>query len=132
MLSLGKVGIRCKDMDKSASFYRDILGLKEFIVGGLPADRLRFFSAGGGFLELIKADPEDKPQEVDGHAGINHFAFIVSGINELASDLKKKGVKILSEPREIVSGTWYAFIEDPNGMRIELLEFAKGEPWLDR
>lgn len=130
MLSLGKVAIRCKDLDKSVSFYRDILGLKEFTVAGLPADRLRFLGAGPTFLELIKANPEDKPQEVDGHAGINHLAFIVTDVKKMASDLKQKGAKILSEPREIVPGTWFAFVEAPDDMRIELLEFARGLPWL--
>jgi catechol 2,3-dioxygenase-like lactoylglutathione lyase family enzyme len=43
-------------------------------------------------------------------------------------DLRGKGVKILKEAKKSPSGTrWIAFVEDPNGIPVELLEPRGGQ-----
>ena len=122
MPRIGQICIRCTNMEKSVNFYRDILGLEEF-TQGRPGDPT-ILKGGPVDLELVQARPEDKPPEVEGHAGLNHFAFFVRNMDEMVSDLKKKGVKILSEPRESFEGIRAAFFEDPDGVRVELLQFT--------
>ena len=129
MLDIGEVCIYCKDLQESLSFYKDILGLEEITLPGLTGDRVRLLRAGPAMLGLVQAGPTDKPAKVDGHTGINHFAFFVSNIKEAVSELRKKGVKILAEPHEIAKGFWGVFFEGPDGVKVQLLEFTEGPPW---
>ena len=47
----------------------------------------------------------------------------VAGLQREVEQLRAKGVKILQEPKKPPSGTrWIAFIEDPDGYKIELIQ----------
>jgi lactoylglutathione lyase len=46
----------------------------------------------------------------------------VSGIDEIAADLKKKGVEFTREPTTVRPGTRVCFIKAPEGVSIELLD----------
>jgi catechol 2,3-dioxygenase-like lactoylglutathione lyase family enzyme len=129
MLDIGEVCIYCKDLEGSLSFYKDILGLEEITLPGLTGDRVRLLRAGQTMLGLVRASPTAKPTKVDGHTGINHFAFFVNNIKGEVSALRKKGVKILTEPHEIVKGFWGVFFEGPDDVKVQLLEFTEGLPW---
>jgi lactoylglutathione lyase len=71
---------------------------------------------------------EDHPPYALGNR-YEHLALEIDG--DMASFIEKlraKGVKILTEPKRPPSGTrWIAFIEDPNGIPVELLE-PRGTP----
>jgi lactoylglutathione lyase len=55
-----------------------------------------------------------------------HIALGVSDIYETCKILKAKGVKILREAGEMkFGGSIIAFIEDPNGYKIELIQKSK-------
>jgi len=75
-------------------------------------------------VELIEASPTEEPLQVEGHSGLHHFGFFVRNINDMVMDLKEKGVKILSEPTEAPRDIWGAFVEGPDGVRIELIQFT--------
>jgi catechol 2,3-dioxygenase-like lactoylglutathione lyase family enzyme len=124
MPRIGQIGIRCTDLQKSLSFYRDILGFEEFMRLQMDGGQVIILRAGSVDLELIEASPTEEPLEVEGRCGLNHFALFVRTIDETVRDLKAKGVKILSEPTEASRNIWGAFIEGPDGVRIELVQFA--------
>ena len=124
MPKVTKICIRCKDLEKSYKFYKDMVGLKEFSLGPEFSGHAKFLREGDVTLELVPADPDDKPPEVEEHSGINHFAFAVRNIEVVVDGLRKEGVNIISEPREAAKGMKAAFVEDPDGVRVELLEFA--------
>ncbi|MBM2824878.1 MAG: glyoxalase/bleomycin resistance protein/dioxygenase [Dehalococcoidales bacterium] len=125
MPRIGQIGIRCRDLEKSVRFYRDILGLEEY-ARLESADHHRIVALRGGpvELELIATDPKEKPLEVEGRAGLNHFAFYVRNLDEMLNELRKKGVKILGEPRDFSKDIRTAFFEDPDGVRVELVQFS--------
>ncbi len=55
--------------------------------------------------------------------GFGHIAIGVNGIYTACEDLKAKGVKVVREPGPMKhGGPTIAFVEDPNGYRIELIE----------
>ncbi len=124
MARIGQIGIMCRNLEKSVSFYRDILGLQEFTRLGTSDRPIAVLRGGAVDLELIQANPADKPPEVESHTGLNHFALFVRNIDEMVSDLRKKGVKILREPNELYKGIRVAYLEDPDGVRVELLQFS--------
>ena len=55
-----------------------------------------------------------------GDRAVMNVAWLVRNVDEAVSVLKSKGVKTVVEPRSIGS-VRYAFLEDPNGVRIELI-----------
>jgi catechol 2,3-dioxygenase-like lactoylglutathione lyase family enzyme len=56
------------------------------------------------------------------YRGLDHFGLAVSGIDEIAADLKKKGVEFTREPTTVRPGTRVCFIKAPEGVSIELLD----------
>jgi hypothetical protein len=46
-------------------------------------------------------------------------------MNATAAELKKRGIMV-PEPTSVGSGAPHTSINDPNGVRLELLEFAEG------
>ena len=57
-----------------------------------------------------------------GNRGLDHLGFKVKNLEETAQELKKKGVKFSVEPFVAPSGNKIAFIEGPEGIRIELVD----------
>ncbi len=57
-----------------------------------------------------------------GSKGLDHFGFKVKNLDPTAEELKKKGVKFTVEPTVTPWGIKIAFIEGPEGIRIELVE----------
>jgi lactoylglutathione lyase len=74
------------------------------------------------YLELVY-DLEEHPPYAFGNR-IEHLAFEVEGdLGQVCERLKSQGVKILRGPKKSPSGTRsIAFVEDPNGIPVELLE----------
>jgi len=121
--------IRTSNMDKSIDFYMRLLGLKLVNRREIPQNNaeiafLQDPEAKGSTLELtfyqkqkkfIQADYEDRL--------FDHLAFQVKDINKSLSAMRKEKVTITDEPfRLSPSGPVIAFVEDPDGTLIELIE----------
>ena len=121
--------IRTSNMDKSIDFYTRLLGLKLVNRREIPQNNaeiafLQDPEAKGSALELtfyrnqkkfIQADYEDRL--------FDHLAFQVKDINKALSAMRKEKVTITDEPfRLSPSGPVIAFVEDPDGTLIELIE----------
>jgi len=113
------------DMDESIGFYTGKLGLK--LLDGpfhYPGNAdMAFVGAGwDAYVELVYDLEEHPPYELGNR--YEHLAFEVEG--DLASyvvALKDKGVKVLKDVYKSPGGTRaIAFVEDPNGIPVELLE----------
>ncbi len=52
----------------------------------------------------------------------DHRGFKLKNMEETIAELKKKGVKVTSGPGVTAAGLKFAFIEGPEGIRIELVE----------
>ena len=117
------------DMAASIDFYTKKLGLK-LLDGPLHypgnADMAFVGSSWDAYIELVY-DLEDHPPYDLGNR-YEHLAIEVDGpMTENIDRLRKQGVKILKEPKKSPGGTrWIAFVEDPNGIPVELLEPREG------
>src|ERR1700756_4157869 len=118
------------NMDESIDFYVNKLGLK--LLGGVDhypgnADMAFVGSSWDAYIELVY-DLEDHPPYEVGNR-YEHLALEVDGeMPDVIEDLRAKGVKILKEAKKSPSGTrWIAFVEDPNGIPVELLEPRGGQ-----
>ena len=116
------------DMNESIEFYRDKLGLE--LLGGphhYPgnADMALVGRDWGAYIELVYDLEEHSPYELGNR--YEHLAVEADGdLEEYVASLKTKGVKILKDVYRSPSGTRaIAFVEDPNGIPVELLEPRK-------
>jgi lactoylglutathione lyase len=117
------------DMDASIDFYTNKMGLK--LLGGphhYPgnADMAFVGSSWDAYIELVY-DLEDHPPYELGNR-YEHLALEVDGdLPGVIERLRAQGVKIVKEPKKSPGGTRaIAFVEDPNGIPVELLEPREG------
>ncbi len=116
---------RVSDLEKTASFYRDVLGLQETRRHTSPrGSQLVFFKAPGSEeeIEICKFDGSG-PVNV-GH-DITHLAFEVEDIEAFAKHSAAKGYPLSDGPTATGSGSVIAFIDAPEGYEIELIQRAK-------
>jgi lactoylglutathione lyase len=117
-------------MDESIAFYTEKLGLK--LLDGphhYPgnADMAFVGHDWNAYVELVYDLEEHPPYELGNR--YEHLALEADGdLRAYVDGLKSKGVKILKDVYKSPSGTRaIAFVEDPNGIPIELLEPRKAE-----
>ena len=116
------------DMDESIDFYTKKLGLKlldgPFHYPG-NADMAFVGSDWSAYIELVY-DLEEHPPYTIGNR-YEHLAIEADGdLEPYIAQLRERGAKILKDVNKSPSGTRaIAFIEDPNGIPVEVLEPRK-------
>jgi lactoylglutathione lyase len=116
---------RVSDLDKTVSFYKDVLGLVE--VGRHTSGRgsqLVFLKAAGS-EELIEICKYDASGPVVVGPDLTHLAFEVENLDEFAKEAAAKGYPLSDGPHRSGSGSAIAFIDAPEGYEIELIQHAK-------
>lgn len=117
--------IRVGDLDRSLQFYTEVLGMKLLRKQDYP---------GGKFtLAFVGYDDEDKAtvielthnwetSEYDLGNGFGHIAIGAEDIYATCDAIRERGGKIVREPGPMKHGTTeIAFVEDPDGYKIELI-----------
>ncbi|MBA4382363.1 MAG: glyoxalase [Sideroxydans sp.] len=127
--SLGHVVLKVRDLDVSAKFYRDILGMKEV---ARYKGAMAFFSLGSNHHDLGLMQLGAHAQDSDpGTIGLYHVAFKVGdSLDELRAckaHLEANGVSIFGMSDHGVSQSLY--IQDPDGIEIELYVDADPTIW---
>ncbi|MBI5120587.1 MAG: lactoylglutathione lyase [Rhodospirillales bacterium] len=119
--------IRVFDLQKSLDFYTRHLGMSLLRKSDFPEGRftLAFVGYGGEesntVLELTHNWDQKEAYAVG--TGFGHLALGVSDIHAVCDSLAAEGVKIPRPPGPMKHGsTVIAFIEDPDGYKIELIE----------
>ena len=116
---------RVSDLDKTVSFYKDVLGLVE--VGRHTSGRgsqLVFLKAAGS-EELLEICKYDASGPVIVGPDLTHLAFEVDNLDEFAKSAAARGYPLSDGPHRSGSGSAIAFIDAPEGYEIELIEHAK-------
>jgi lactoylglutathione lyase len=122
------VMLRVGDIDRSISFYTERLGMKLLHRDEHPAGRFTLAFLGYGeedsqtVIELTHNWDEGSYQLGSGYG---HIALTSSDIYSYCDWLQKSGVKILRPPGPMQAGPELAFIEDPDGYKIELIQSSE-------
>src|ERR1700756_4702961 len=116
---------RVHDLEKTVSFYRDVLGLKEVRrqTSG-RGSQLVFLKASGSDeeIEICKFD-ESGPVVVG--PDLTHLAFEVDDLEKFAKEAAAKGYPLSDGPHKTSGGGVIAFIDAPEGYEIELIQRGK-------
>ncbi|MHB9116798.1 MAG: lactoylglutathione lyase [Burkholderiales bacterium] len=117
--------IRVGDLDKSIAFYTEVLGMKLLRRNDYPDGKytLAFVGYGseseGAVIELTYNWGVEKYELGSGYG---HVAIAVADIRKTCGDVAAKGGKVVYGPALHGGKTWIAFVEDPDGYKIEFIE----------
>lgn len=116
--------VRCADLDRAASFWCDTVGLRlyrEYGAGGTRTGVVLF--CGGGFLELTTASADEEGPVT----GDTVLWLQVPDVDVEARRLAASGVAI-EGPQTEPWGLREAWLRDPEGLRVVLVEVPDGHP----
>ena len=129
------LAFRVRNLEQSRAFYERLFGYEPFLQQPLEHDVLERLTNGSSrravlamgalgdkVLELVEY--EDLPPE---QIGFSHFGLRVQDLDETYRRARDLGVDILVPPTDI-QGVRVMFIEDPDGNRFEIGEFADWPP----
>jgi lactoylglutathione lyase len=124
--SLGHIGIKVKNLEKSIAFYTETMGFPEMF--RLHRDDGRVWLVylritDDQYLEIFPEAIQDRAPEPENN-GINHFCLTVENIEEIVRQLEAKGVALYWPLKTGADNNRQAWIQDPDGNRIELMEMA--------
>ena len=119
--------IRVKDLDKSLDFYINNLEMKLLRKNDFPGGKFTLAFVGYGdekentVIELTHNWDQEEPYDLGN--GFGHLALGVRDIYGICEKLEAQGVNIPRPPGPMKHGSSViAFIEDPDGYKIELIE----------
>ncbi len=121
------MAIRVRDLARSLAFYEGRLGFREMLRlerdGRVWLVYLRITDT--QYLEIFP-DGEGERVPAATATGYNHVCLEVADIDRALAEVAAAGLA-LAQPRALgADGNWQAWIEDPDGHRIELMQMLPG------
>jgi lactoylglutathione lyase len=128
IIDMAHPAFACHDIDSTLAFYEK-LGISESFRlmhddGSLMLVYLHV--AGDRFIELFPNGPS--PEERAGRGSFMHTCLMVEGLEAFVEDLRAKGITIDVEPKMGLDFNVQAWIADPDGNKIELMEISPRSP----
>jgi catechol 2,3-dioxygenase-like lactoylglutathione lyase family enzyme len=128
LVDLHHVGIRCKNVEASERFYTDVLGMTK-------VDRPDFdfpgawLQMGTTMFHLMGGYAAQGPggECYTGSAAVDHLALNAREFDAMRKRLESFGLQY-RENHIVPFGIWQLFVDDPDGIVIELNFRAAGEP----
>jgi predicted enzyme related to lactoylglutathione lyase len=117
-----RILLRPADASRSQRFYRDVLGLAIYREFGPPDDPGVVFFLGPGFLEVSGRSPP---------GGARQPVMIWLQVRDVVAEhvrLTEAGARILREPVTEPWGLTEMWVEDPDGVRIVIVEVPADHP----
>jgi len=119
--------LRVRDLDRSLQFYTGLMGMKELRRTDVPGGRYTLAFVGYGdessssVIELTYNWDQAEPYVLG--TAFGHLAVGMPDVYAACDALKKGGAKITREAGPVQHGTTViAFVEDPDGYKIELVQ----------
>lgn len=113
---------RVTDLEKTVSFYKDVLGLQEVSRHTSPRGSQLVFLKALGSEEEIEICKFDESGPVQVGPDLTHLAFEVDDIEAFAKGAAAKGYPLSDGPTKTGSGSVIAFVDAPEGYEVELIQ----------
>jgi lactoylglutathione lyase len=118
--------LRVKDLDESLHFYCDVLGMKLLRKKDYPGGKFTLAFVGYGDesdTSVLELTYNWDQHNYDLGDAFGHVALGVDDIRATCERLRAAGAEITRDPGPMKHGTTViAFLKDPNGYAIELIE----------
>jgi lactoylglutathione lyase len=118
--------IRVGDLQRSIDFYTKVLGMRELRRKDYPEGR--FTNVFVGYADesanaVIELTHNWDTRSYELGTGFGHVAIEVEDAKQACDEVRKRGGKVAREAGPMKFGTTViAFVEDPDGYKIELIE----------
>ncbi|OCC12480.1 VOC family protein [Streptomyces sp. PTY087I2] len=109
------------DPDRSRAFYGEALGLAVYREFGTGPERGTVYFLGGGFLEVSGRSEEPPSSAI-------RIWLQVDDAEAAHEELRAKGVTVLRPPKREPWGLVEMWIEDPDGVRIAVVQVPDDHP----
>ncbi|MCL2832597.1 MAG: VOC family protein [Treponema sp.] len=127
---IAHIAVNAKDMEKSMDFYVKVLGFKKAFSLAHPetgAPWIEYLQAGNQFIELFYNAKEENPWR-SSLCGFNHLCLRVDDIHSAVKMIKEAGYPMDKEVSEGKDRNLQAWLKDPDGIRIELMQINPQSP----
>ena len=115
---LDHFNIRTRKLADTVRFYEDVLGLEKGPRPNFAFPGAWMYSEGKAVVHLVDIAATDEPQKADSGV-VHHVAFASRGFDGMKQRLNSRGMQF--EARQVPGGDlWQIFVNDPNGVMIEL------------
>ncbi|MCP9338317.1 lactoylglutathione lyase [Stutzerimonas xanthomarina] len=123
--------LRVGDMERSIAFYTEVLGMTLLRRKDYPEGKFTLAFVGYGdeaHNSVLELTHNWDVEQYDLGSGYGHIALEVEDVYKACDDIRSRGGKITREPGPMKHGTSIlAFIEDPDGYKVELLSPSRGD-----
>jgi lactoylglutathione lyase len=111
--------LRSPDPESTAAWFERCLGAEVIRKPGRIDVRID-----GVDVFIARVTPGDgvAPPPTPPYQGLDHFGLTVPDLDEVAAELRAKGVEFTQEPRQLRPGVRGCFIRGPQNISIEILE----------
>ncbi len=120
--------LRVGDLERSLAFYTEVLGMRLLRRKAYPAGRFTLAFVGYGderdssVLELTHNWDIERYELGE---GFGHLALGVDDIHSTCAGIAARGGRVVREPGPMKHGsTVIAFVEDPDGYKVELIQLS--------
>ena len=116
--TLDHFNIRTRNLADTVRFYEDILGLEKGPRPNFAFPGAWMYSEGKAVVHLVDISKTEEKQKPDSGV-VHHVAFASTGFDGMKTRLQSKGMAF--DSRQVPGGDlWQIFVNDPNGVMIEL------------
>jgi lactoylglutathione lyase len=120
--------LRVGDLERSLSFYTEVLGMRLLRRKDYPSGRFTLAFVGYGDesdTTVLELTHNWDTAAYDLGSGYGHIALGVEDIHAICADIRQKGGNVVREPGPMKHGnTVIAFVEDPDGYKVELIQLS--------
>lgn len=118
--------IRVGDLDRSIKFYTEVLGMRELKRQDFPEGKFTIVYVGYGSMDdaaTIELTYNYGVESYDHGTAFGHIAIAVPDAYAACEEIKRRGGVVVREAGPMKHGTTViAFVNDPDGYKIELIQ----------
>jgi len=138
ILGVGHVAYSCSDAQRTAAFYTDMLGLKQIRTKDRDGKPWLTYIAAldspdgndgseGQEIELFWTGKKTRPNTWSSYGG-THLCLTCDDVPNFVDGLRSKGLPILIDTKVGGDMNTQAWVEDPDGNRVELMQMSPDSP----